>query len=278
MSAVDDRKRIGQGFHRHAGEYDQHTIVQKRVVRHLDDLVANHMDTANPRRLLDIGCGTGALTAAMKNRYPQAGLFGLDLAYNMAHKTAARVGSGAMIVNGDAECLPFRDGAFDLVVSASTFQWVRQLDVCFSECNRVLAEGGLFCTAFFGGRTLWELHESFDEAISGRWGDKSGMINRLHKFRGSSEVQQVFEKVGFDQVVIATEVEMEYHPDVNDLLKAIKGIGANATGRSGSSGGLGWRGVLGDMAAIYRSKYRSEGMIPATYEVIYVVARKNRPA
>jgi len=272
LSSVEDKRRIGTGFHRHADEYDQHTIVQKRVVKNLEQLVANHI-SSQPCRVLDIGCGTGALTAAMQHSFPQADICGLDLAYNMAHRTATRIGPRALIANGDAEQLPFRGGVFDLVVSASTFQWVKQLDRCFTDCCRVLADGGLFCVAFFGGRTLWELHESFDEAFTRRCAGSESRVGRLHRFRDSQEVRRAFDNLGFEQVVVVTETEVEYHPDVPDLLRAIKGIGANTTA-GGKGGGLGWRGVLTDMADIYRSRYKAEGLIPATYEVVYVVARK----
>lgn len=273
LNTRDDRKRIGSAFHRQAGEYDRHTVVQKRVVASLDRLVATHCNAA-PARLLDIGCGTGAVLSALHDRYPAAHLCGLDLAFNMALKSAGRLGPEALLVNGDAECLPFQDGVFDLVVSASTFQWVERLDSCFGECLRVLAPGGLMCAAFFGGRTLWELQESYRQALAGNCRDAESRSARLQRFKGSGEVQQVLATLGFDQVVVATETEVEFHADVADLLRSIKGIGASTTARSEGVGGLGWRGILNDMARIYRSRFQSNGVIPATYEVIYIVARR----
>lgn len=274
MNRGDDRKRIGRGFHRQAGEYDQHAVVQKRVVVSLTRLVETHCSVP-PQRALDIGCGTGAMLATLHGLYPRAQLCGLDLAFNMALRSATRLGPAAMLVNGDAECLPFGDGAFDLVVSASTFQWVQSLDGCFRECLRVLAPGGLLCAAFFGGKTLWELQESYREALAGRSCGNDNRGGRLQRFKGSDEVRQAMDSLGFSQVVIATETEMDYHPDVQALLRSIKGIGATTPARNDSGGGLGWRGLLNDMAGIYRSCFQRNGMIPATYEVIYIIARKN---
>jgi malonyl-CoA O-methyltransferase len=277
LNTADDRKRIGRGFHRQAGKYDQLAVVQKRVVASLDRLVATHFN-GPPSRLLDIGCGTGAVLSALQKRYPEAQLCGLDLAFNMALRSAERIGSEALLVNGDAECLPFQDGVFDLVVSASTFQWVQQLDSCFGECLRVLAPGGLMCAAFFGGRTLWELQESYRQALAGHCATTENRIGRLQRFKDSGEVQQVLAASGFDQYVVATESEMEYHAEVSDLLRSIKGIGATTTARNATAGGLGWRGILNDMAQIYRSHFQKDGMIPATYEVIYIVARRKAAA
>lgn len=271
MTSVKQRQRIGKAFHRQADEYDRHAIVQKRVVADLLRLVERHLQEP-PGRLLDIGCGTGALLALLHDRYPAAQPCGVDLAFNMARNSADRFGGEALIVNGDAEALPYRGGTLDLVVSASTLQWVAHLDNCFAECRRVLAPGGLLCLAFFGGKTLWELQESYRRSLAARYGESDERIARLHSFRQRGEVEQLLERMDFDQVVVTSRIEMEYHPDVKTLLRSIKGVGAATASRS-TSGGLGWRTALNDMAEYYQRQFSSNGMIPATYEVICVVAR-----
>lgn len=273
MNRVLDRKRIAGAFHRHAGDYDRHALVQQRVVSRLDRLAAAQL-TAAPGLMLDIGCGTGALLAALHRRYPSARACGVDLAFNMSLQSATRLGVDAMIVNGDAEQLPFRSEVFDLVASASTFQWLQQLDTCLAECCRVLKPGGLLCVAFFGGKTLWELQACYRESIERRFGGDSQRGNRLQRFRSAPEVQSSLTRLGYEQAVIASETEMEYHADVPSLLRAIKGVGASTAASNATGGGLGWRGVLSDMAKIYRSRFEEGGVIPATYEVIYVTARR----
>jgi malonyl-CoA O-methyltransferase len=268
-----DRKRVGRAFHRHAAEYDHHASVQKRVIARLERLMAAHLHH-DPQRVLDIGCGTGTLLAVLHGLYPRAGLCGVDLAFNMARQSAARLGDAALLVNGDAEQLPFREGVFDLVVSSSTFQWLDRLDCCFQECHRVLKEGGLLCVAFFGGRTLWELRDCYQETVRNRFGAADARQGRMHRFRERDEVQRALSGFGYDQVLIANETEMEYHADVSGLLRSIKSIGAATAARSDAGGGLGWRSLLADMANLYEERFLDGGMIPATYEVIYVVARK----
>lgn len=274
MTAAGDRNRIGRAFHRQAGEYDQHASVQKRIVTRLDQMVASHQQ-GTPAQVLDIGCGTGAMLATLQERYPQAGLCGLDLAYNMAKQAQQRLVGEALLVNGAAEQLPFRGRAFDLVVSASTLQWVDRLDICFEECHRVLRDGGLLCVAFFGGKTLRELQESYRQAVTRHFGAHDARIERLHRFRGMDEVQRLVSRFGFSQVQIGKETEIEYHADVSDVLRSIKAIGAATTARSEKSGGLGGRGMLTDMASIYHSRFIKDGLVPATYEVIYVMARRS---
>lgn len=272
MESSKQRQKIGQAFHRHAGEYDRHAVVQKRVVLDLVRLIERHLQEP-PSRLLDIGCGTGALLAALNDHFPTTQPCGVDLAFNMALQSAVRFGDEALIVSGDAEALPYRDASFDLVVSASTLQWLPQLDSCFAECHRVLTPGGLLCLAFFGGKTLWELQESYRQSLAARYGEADERMTRLHSFRQCSEVEQLLERMDFDQVMVTSEIEVEYHQDVKTLLRSIKGVGAATASRSISSGGLGWRTALNDMADYYQEHFNLDGMIPATYEVIYVVAR-----
>lgn len=274
MTAAGDRNRIGRAFHRQAGEYDQHASVQKRIVTRLDQMVASHQQ-GPPIQVLDIGCGTGAMLATLQERYPRAGLCGLDLAFNMAKQSQQRLAGEVLLVNGAAEQLPFMERAFDLVVSASTLQWVDRLDICFEESHRVLIDDGLLCLAFFGGRTLWELHESYREAVTKHFGAHDVRIGRLHHFREMDEVRRLVSRFGFSLVQIGKETEIEYHSDVSDVLRSIKAIGAATSARSATSGGLGGRGMLTDMASIYDSRFKKDGLVPVTYEVIYVVARRS---
>lgn len=273
MTVVHNRTRVGRSFHRQADAYDQHALVQKRIVARLDQLVATHQKET-PVQALDIGCGTGAMLASLHDRYPGSQLCGLDLAFNMLKQTGLRLGGKTMLVNGAAEQLPFGRGTFDLVVSASTLQWVDRLDGCLAECHRVLRDDGLLCLAFFGGRTLWELHECYREAVRRHFGANDVRNNRLHAFRGIKEVRETVSRCGYHQVLIGMETEMDFYEDVPALLRSIKAIGAATAAQSGPAGGLGGRMMLSDMMNIYHSRFANDGLVPVTYEVIYVVARR----
>jgi len=159
-----DRGRVERSFHRGAGQYDQHTPVQQRVVQRLLERLSAEL-SQEPQRVLDIGCGTGQLLQQLAQRYPQAKLTGLDLAPNMLQQAAERLGNGAELLQGDAERLPGKDNSFDLVVSTSTFQWLEECATCFGEVRRVLEPGGLFCFALFGDGTLFELQNSWRGAL-----------------------------------------------------------------------------------------------------------------
>jgi ubiquinone/menaquinone biosynthesis C-methylase UbiE len=97
-----------------------------------------------PRRVLDVGSGTGYLLGRLAERLPQtAALIGVDAAQQMvAVATARATDPRARMLRGVAEHLPFADGVFDLVVSTTSFDhWQDQL-VGLRECARVLVAGG----------------------------------------------------------------------------------------------------------------------------------------
>jgi malonyl-CoA O-methyltransferase len=272
MEECIDRNKVGRSFHRQAAEYDLHASVQKRVVNRLLSLVKEHA-VGVPASVLDIGCGTGHLLSSLREQFPHSRLYGLDLAYNMTHCASERLGTEALFVNGDAEYLPFRNGAFDLLVSTSTLQWLDNLEVFFQQARRVTHADGLLCVAFFGGRTLCELHECYRDAVEQRIDSCSGNVNRLHRFMDRTDVVHALERIDFERSIIMSEIETDYYADVHDLLRSIKRIGAGASAQGDGKAGLGWRGILNETSRLYSERYGTNGKIPATYEVVYVVAR-----
>lgn len=94
-------------------------------------------------RVLDVACGTGvvALTAARLG----ATVSGLDLTpelLRVARENAAIAGVEIDWHEGDAEALPFADGAFDAVVSQFGHMFAPRPDVAVAEMLRVLRPGG----------------------------------------------------------------------------------------------------------------------------------------
>ncbi len=263
-----ERQRVQQAFHRGALEYDRHTPVQQRVIKRLAG--ALYLLSFQPdRQLLDIGCGTGRLLELLAEKLPEAELTGLDLVPNMLQQARERLDNRVCLVQGDAEQLPFADQAFDMVVSSSTFQWLVQLDRCFGEIVRVLRPGGRFVFSLFGQGTLEELQLSWRSALAGcRRPDIAQQHDGTHRFHTAEQVSVALSAAGFCNSRVWIEQEVVWYPDVPHLLQAVKRIGAG-TARPPVGGGLGWRKVLHDMAAIYQERFGTANGVPATYQVIY---------
>jgi len=268
---MSDYGKIAAAFHRSAAEYDQHVAVQKRVVNNLAKYVETHLGE-KPSTILDVGTGTGSLLHNLKRIYPEAFLCGVDLAYNMCQRTAVKLGSDCLAVNGDAEMIPFRSAVFDLAVSTSALQWVGSISRSIHELRRVLKPGGTLCIAFFCDGTLRELQSCFREAAFTDGDENNERTARLHRFRSIDDIKSILEGIDFEQVILISKTEKDWYDDVSSLLRSIKSIGAGAVG-GGSTLGLGWRGIINKTSLLYREHYGQDGRIPATYEVLYLYAR-----
>jgi trans-aconitate 2-methyltransferase len=114
--------------------------------------VLERLAPAAGERILDIGCGTGRLTAEIAARAPSAQVIGIDRSAAMLSE-AARQSLRLPLAQADATALPFTPG-FDAVFSTATFHWVADHPRLFSELHRVLAPGGRLVAQAGGGPNL----------------------------------------------------------------------------------------------------------------------------
>ncbi len=100
-----------------------------------------------PRRILELGCTTGATASVLARAFPDAEIQAVDVGAALlryAHARAEAVGTGVHFSQQNAEHLNFADESFDLVVSNAVLhetasQAIRNI---MAECHRVLNKGG----------------------------------------------------------------------------------------------------------------------------------------
>jgi SAM-dependent methyltransferase len=107
--------------------------------------------SAPPRRILDLGTGTGKAARVVAKRFAEAQVTGVDLSPQMIETARdllpAELAPRIHFEVADASALPFEDGAFDLVVLLNMFPF-------FEELARVVAPGGRAVFAYsFGSET-----------------------------------------------------------------------------------------------------------------------------
>ena len=124
--------RLAQRYDRRWAFYIEAGV--RETIRRLD---------LNPRdRLLDVGCGTGALLEAVSRACPATRLTGIDPSSEMLAIARRKLRPAVELRIGWAEAIPYENEAFDVVVSCSVFHYVRQPVVALREMLRVLKPDG----------------------------------------------------------------------------------------------------------------------------------------
>lgn len=93
------------------------------------------------RRILDAGCGSGPLFAALRDR--GAVVTGVDASAGMLELARRRLGADADLRVADlADPLPFPDGAFDDIIASLVLHYLEDWGPTLTELRRVLTPGG----------------------------------------------------------------------------------------------------------------------------------------
>jgi len=100
-----------------------------------------------PKRILDIGCTAGHSTLPYKELFPDAEVWGIDVAapqVRYAHARAAGMGLEINFAQMNGEATSFPDGHFDLIVSHILLHETshKAMPRIIKECHRILAPGG----------------------------------------------------------------------------------------------------------------------------------------
>lgn len=115
---------------------------------HLGALELALADVPPPRRMLDLGTGTGVVAIALADRYPEAEILGIDLSPGMIEEARRKVPAEAAgrvsFEVGDASALGCGDGAFELVVLSNMIPF-------FDELARIVTPGGRLLLSFSRG-------------------------------------------------------------------------------------------------------------------------------
>lgn len=254
-----DRKLLRRAFERSATSYDRAAVVQReigaRLFERLDSI------RLQPSVVVDVGCGTGAITAMLLKKYRRARVVGLELAPTLVVAARKRVPwlrtlHGAV---AEPEALPLASASCDLIFSNLTLQWCVDLERAFAEFRRVLKPGGALLFSTLGPDTLIELRRSWLAA------DRH---NHVNAFLDMHDVGDALVRARLAEPVMDVERLTLTYPEVDSLMRDLKALGAsNVT--AGRARNLTGKGRLHAMRAAYEQFRRADGLLPVTCEVVY---------
>jgi malonyl-CoA O-methyltransferase len=253
-----DTATVRRDFDRASAGYDESAVLQHRVREQL--LARLDWVRITPAVIVDLGCGTGRAARALSTRWPEARVLAVDSAPGMLRQAAQHRDAGQRLelLHADARALPLPAASVDLVFSSLMLQWCDDPDSVFAECLRVLRPQGLLSFTTLGPGTLAELRAAWRAADD---------YEHLSPFADMHDLGDGLLRTGFAEPVLDIERYTLTYGDVRRLMRDLKAIGAqNAT--AGRPRGLTGRRRLQAVEAAYE-QYRHEGLLPASYEVVF---------
>ena len=268
---VKNKINVALSFDKAAHTYDGVAQLQRDVADALFNIKHDyHGDIA------DIGCGTGycgqkLLESATANI---ASLVSIDLSANMV--TYAREKRDALSINispstsrfwvcGDMEYLPLATDSMDGLVSSLCVQWSDDLASVFAEAQRVLKPKGWFLLATLAENTLHELVNS--------WRQADPNYVHVNSFLSQLQIVDLAGDAGFYMQDFMSEQRVMTYNHATDLMRELKALGAHNV-NSGSNRGLTGRATLRKLTESYEQYRRADGLLPATYDVVYLLLEK----
>lgn len=208
MTTIADR------FNASAGSYSESARIQPIVAKRLAEKLP-----LSPKRILELGCGTGGLSLHLLNKFPNSDLILSDISPSMLAVCRENIGEKPAYKRIDAENLPRDIGRFDLVVSSLALQWVEDLPSTLQNIVDILNPGGTLAFSLLGYKNFCE------------WADllkQHGAASGLHEYPSAENFLWPALCKGY----IEQEFLQEHHANGMAFLKSLKKIGAS-TARAG---------------------------------------------
>jgi SAM-dependent methyltransferase len=131
-SVTDDRWERGDPYERYIGRWS----------RRIAPRFLAWLDAPRGQRWLDVGCGTGALTAAIVEQTGAVSVAGVEPSEGFLATATQRLGARAHLRRGTAAQIPLPDAATDVTVAGLVLNFTPDPAAALAEMVRVTAPGG----------------------------------------------------------------------------------------------------------------------------------------
>jgi len=249
---------IQDEFDTRAEVYDRHAALEQEVGRRLVERSAFRQ--REPERILDLGCGTGAGAAALKQRFRSALVAGVDIAPRMLRATRRRSKLLRPVrpVCADLGRLPFATQSVDLVFSSMAAFWTGDPAAFHAEVRRVLRPGGMYLFSTPGRGTLGQLRDT--------WAALDSEVE-VPDFPDIMEVGDALAAAGFAEPSLDTDIITLEYPDVGALCAELEATGMSLLVRSWPK----WRERTKELERAWPRR-TADGKVPLTFEIVYGAA------
>lgn len=249
-----DQTRLRASFRRGLETYHKDAIAQARIARRLAELLRQSGAPEYFGSALEFGCGTGLLTGELQAHHGFGQLTLNDLVPEAASGPAAQAAGNTRFIAGPVETAPLPQG-LDLIASASTVQWVADLPALLERLAAHLAPGGWLALSGFGRGQFRELQAMGSGAGAPSYADAGEWEAML-----PPELQLVHSSQASEVLEFSSGLE---------LLRHLRRTGVNAR-----AGGQWSRARMRGFETRYLARFGKDGMLPLTYDAVWVLARK----
>lgn len=256
------KRRVRDKFNRVAPTYSRYAHLQRALAGRLINLAP----PISPRRVMDVGAGSGYLGAQLVRAFPHSCLINLDISHGMLRQ-CENGRENDMSVCADMENIPFADACFDVVASNAALHW--NGDSALSDMRRVVKKGGYLLIALMANGTLSGLAQS--------WRAVDDADHVMH-FPTLCQFSARAQTCGFKIEQIHHQNELVLYESVDALFKTLQKTGVTyrgepaATSRHGEYG-LGYRSLLNAVKEHYAQHFSWRDKVYAHYEMILCCAR-----
>ena len=196
-----DKALVKKRFSRNLKTYKDNSVVQNKMADKLVEMIR-----FQPKKILELGCGSGLLTEKLIKKFNTTTYDAIDIVED-CEKYIKEISSNINFYHSDIETYEFQE-KYDLIISNAVFQWIDNLPKFIEKLKNCLTPKGVLLFSTFGTDNLLEISK-----LTGA-GLKYKTVQELNSLL---KPQEIFED----------RIELEFDTP-KDVLKHLKYTGVNA--------------------------------------------------
>ena len=199
-----DKNLVQSRFAKNLKSYNEHAKIQKRMANRLTELIKSK----NPKKILEIGCGTGFLTELVSNNLDYEIYTAVDIVED-CYSFIKDINPKIDFIPDDFEnFLKNNNEKYDLIVSNATLQWVDNFESVINKLQHRLNQNGELIFSTFGKENFKEIYHVMGTSLN---------------YYSPEELRQIIQNSSIEQ-----EVHIMAFNSPKDVLKHLQLTGVNA--------------------------------------------------
>ncbi len=206
-----------------------------------------------PRRILSLGSDHGAAVAALRQRFPSAGVVAVD------NTPDPLPGTGAQVLCANLEALPLRNASVDVIFANLSLAYSANLVACLNEARRTLATPGLLSFASLGRDAFKELRKAWATADT---------FTHVTAQPDMHDLGDLLIHSGFAEPVLDTDLLTVTYTRFDDLVRDLRAAAA-VNNSANHNPGLTSRAAAQRLQSALEATRDASGRFSISVEVIY---------